>query len=74
LEFLKEKTKEIPGLTIVVALSAFLLVTEESSIPDALLVFVLSWIFYQLGSYLDKLFDLIYEPRRNAGRGTFHPA
>src|SRR5437773_2237898 len=63
MEFLKEKAKDIPGLTIVIAVCAFLLVTEDASIPDAFFLFVLSWVFYECGSPLDGLFDWIYKPR-----------
>jgi hypothetical protein len=64
MEFLKEKTAKIPGLSYVVIVATFLLLSKEPTVADAVLILLLSWLFYSAGSGWDKFFDWVYKPRK----------
>jgi hypothetical protein len=75
MEILIEELKKSPGLVLVFAIIALLLLEDSSEIAAAIRVFVVAWGLYRIGSCLDwLLFDPIYArgPRPHLPGETEH--
>jgi hypothetical protein len=73
-DFIKKIAEKIAGLPIVMVIATWLLFSDakELTVLDTIAIFVVSWLFYELGSCWDwLLFDVLYAPRkaREEGRG-----
>ena len=62
MEILENALKTIPGLALVFAVSALLLLDKNSELAAAIRVFIVAWVLYRIGSYVDWFFDLAYGP------------
>lgn len=62
MEILENALKTIPGLTLVFAIAALLLLEDNSELAAAIRVFVVAWTLYRISSNLDWFFDLAYGP------------
>ena len=70
MDILEKRLEKAPGLVLLFAISAVLLLEESSEITAAFRVFVVAWSLYALSSSLDRiLFNTLYGPApRNKDR------
>ena len=73
MEILIEELKKSPGLVLVFAFIALLLLEDSSEISAAIRVFVVAWGLYWIGGRLDCIFDCVYGPgpRPRAEKGLW---
>ena len=63
MDVLEKRLEKTPGLVLLFAISAVLLLEESSEIAATFRVFVVAWSLYALSSTLDRiLFDALYGP------------
>jgi hypothetical protein len=62
MEILEKPLERVPGLVLVFGLLAVFMLGNDSEAAAAIRVFVVAWVLYRMGSYLDGLFDVLYRP------------
>lgn len=63
MEILERAFKTIPGLALAFGIVGLFTLSLGSELSAALRLFVIAWIFYRIGSWLDRpVFDTLYDP------------
>jgi len=62
MEILESALRAIPGLALVFAIAALLMLPNDSEVAETIRVFVVAWSLYRIGSCLDWFFDRLYGP------------